>query len=65
MKKEQKQIIGILALAAGIAAGAYFLMKGFSRSKTGKPSKKAPQLPLENPGDQSEFITSSSPSELG
>lgn len=65
MKKEYKQILGITALAAGIAAGAWFLVKQFRKSKEGKPPKKAPQLNLENPGDQSEFATSPSPSEMG
>ena len=38
------------------------------RKKAGsaeKPPKKAPQVPIQNPGEQSEFTTMASESELG
>jgi LPXTG-motif cell wall-anchored protein len=46
------------------AAAAFFFWKRKQDDKA-KPPKKAPQLKVENPGDQSEFTTAPSDSELG
>jgi hypothetical protein len=63
MKKKQIWWIGIGA-AVTAAAAAFFFIKKASTS-TERPPKKAPQLNVENPGDQSEFTTAPSDSELG
>lgn len=55
--------MAIGAIAA--TAAALFFIKKRSEEATEKPPKKAPQLDIENPGDQSEFISSPSDSELG
>jgi LPXTG-motif cell wall-anchored protein len=63
MKKNNLLLMGIGALVA--VAAAIFLVR---RNRTGnedKPPKKAPQLDIENPGDQSEFTTAASASEMG
>lgn len=63
MKKNQQLLIGLgAALVAAAAALYFFNRKGSGREK---PPKKAPQLPIENPGDQSEFTTAASESEMG
>jgi hypothetical protein len=62
MKKKNLLWIGIgVALAA--AATIFFINK--KNGQSGKPPKKAPQLDIENPGEQSEFATSPSDSEIG
>jgi hypothetical protein len=65
MKKKHKRMLAIGAAFAFAAAGTYLLLNKGKKSKEDKPPKKAPQLPIENPGDQSEFITATSPSEMG
>jgi hypothetical protein len=45
-----------LALAAGIAT-TLFLMRRMQAKNGEQPPKKAPQVPLHNPGEQSEFTT--------
>jgi LPXTG-motif cell wall-anchored protein len=63
MKKKNIIIAGIGA-ALATAATIFFLKK----KKTGqenKPLKKAPQLSIENPGEQSDFTTAASESEIG
>ena len=66
MKKKNLLLIGI---AIGIVALATIATIFFIRRKKIKegeiPPKKAPQLSIENPGEQSEFITSASESEIG
>ena len=52
--------IGIGALAA--AAVFFFLDK---KEDDEKPPKNAPQVSVNNPGEQSEFTTSASESEVG
>ena len=63
MKKKNILWVGI-GVALATAATIFFI----SKKKSGrgeKPPKKAPQLDIENPGEQSEFATSPSDSELG
>lgn len=66
MTSKNKWLLGIGgALAAAAAATSiYFFNK---KRKEGKetPPKKAPQLHLENPGEQSEFTSAASESEVG
>ena len=62
---KQKNII-IAGIGAAIAAAAaIFLLKRNKNSQEEKPPKGAPQIKVENPGDQSEFSTSPSDSDLG
>ena len=61
MNKKQWLLAGI---AAAIGSAVYFVVKKKNQSP-GKPSKKAPQLNLNNPGEQSEFTTSASQSDIG
>jgi LPXTG-motif cell wall-anchored protein len=55
----------LIGIGTAITAAAAFFL--WNRKKDGrvKPPKKAPQLKVENPGDQSEFTTAPSDSELG
>lgn len=62
MKKKDMLLLGIAAGLATAAAIFFFLKKN---DETEKPPKKAPQVPVDNPGDQSEFTTSASESEIG
>ena len=63
MKKKDMLFIGIGIGAALATAAAVFF---FLNKKDGeKPPKNAPQVPVNNPGDQSEFTTSASESEIG
>ena len=54
MKKKNIVIAGIAGLAA-VAATAFFVIKKRARDKHETPPADAPQLDIENPGDQSEF----------
>ena len=63
MKKKNIAMIVTGALVAA-AATVYFIKKK-NRNAEGKPPKNAPQLNIENPGDQSEFTTAASASEMG
>ena len=60
MKKKNMLLIGIGAAMA--AAFFFFKTKG---DKEERPPKKAPQLDIQNPGEQSEFTTAASESEIG
>jgi hypothetical protein len=62
MKKKDVLLLGIAAGLATAAAIFFFLKK---EDEAEKPPKKAPQVPVDNPGDQSEFTTSASESEIG
>jgi hypothetical protein len=64
MKNKNIILISIGAGLAVAAAALFFWKRDFS-GKQEKPSKKAPQLNIENPGDQSEFTTSASETEVG
>ncbi len=63
MKKKNILWIGLGAALA--TAAAIFFIKKKNEDRGDKPPKKAPQLDIKNPGEQSEFITSASESELG
>ena len=63
MKKKNIVLAGLGAVLA--VAAAIFFIKKKNENKEEKPPKKAPQLDIENPGDQSEFATSPSDSEIG
>jgi LPXTG-motif cell wall-anchored protein len=63
MKKKNMIIAGIGAIIA--AAASVFFLKKRKNNGEQKPPKKAPQLDLENPGDQSNFPKSASESDLG
>jgi LPXTG-motif cell wall-anchored protein len=62
MKKKNIFLVGTGAVLA-TAATFFFLRKRNHREE--KPSKKAPQLNVQNPGEQSEFTTAASDSEIG
>ena len=62
MKKKDMLLVGI-GLGAAVAAAAIFFF--WKREKDEKSPKNAPQVPIENPGEQSEFTTSASESEVG
>ncbi len=62
MKKKHVLLIGIGAALA--AAASYFLLRR-RNAGTEKPPKNAPQVKVNNPGDQSEFPKAASDSELG
>ena len=62
---KQKNII-LLGLGAVLATAAtIFFLKRNKNKVSEKPPKGAPQVKVENPGDQSEFASSPSASELG
>lgn len=50
----------MMAIGAGVmaAAAAWVVMTRNQRTSEEKPPRRAPQLPIHNPGEQSEFITS-------
>jgi hypothetical protein len=63
MKKKNKIITGI-SVALTMAAIVFVFLK--RKKDAGEvPPKKAPQLRIDNPGEQSEFTTSASESEIG
>ena len=63
MKKKNLLWVGIGAALA--TAAALFLVNRNKKEENKKPPKNAPQVPVENPGDQSDFPQSASESELG
>jgi hypothetical protein len=63
MKRKDVLLMGIAAGLATAAAVFFFWKKNQKAEE--KPPRKAPQVPLGNPGDQSEFTTSASESEIG
>ena len=62
MKKNNKILIGI---GAALATVAIIFFQKKKKELDNLPPKKAPQLPIDNPGEQSEFTTSASESEIG
>lgn len=65
MKKKNLLLVGIAIGIVLATIAAIFLIRRKKVEKGEIPPIKAPQLSLENPGDQSEFITSASESEIG
>ncbi len=63
MKKKNILLIGLGA--ALTTAAAIFIIRKRKSNDNEQPPKNAPQLDLENPGDQSDFPKSASESELG
>lgn len=57
MAKKTLLVAGIAGLL-GAAAGLLIAKKKRKNQPEATPPKAAPQLPIENPGDQSEFPTS-------
>jgi len=62
MKKNNKILVGI---GIALATVAIFFFQKKKKDQDKLPPKKAPQLPIYNPGEQSEFTTSASESEIG
>ena len=62
MKKNNKILVGI---GVALATVAIFFFHKKKKGQDKLPPKKAPQLPIYNPGEQSEFTTSASESEIG
>lgn len=62
MKQKHWILAGIGVAAAAITA---YLLINKKKDRREKPPKGAPQIRVENPGDQSEFPNSASESELG
>jgi gas vesicle protein len=65
MKKKEMLLLGIGIGAALAAAAAILLWWKKEQENDEKPPKNAPQVPIVNPGEQSEFTTSASESEVG
>jgi hypothetical protein len=65
MKKKDMLLLGIGIGAALTATAAIFLWWKKDQEREDKPPKNAPQVPVDNPGEQSEFTTSASESEVG
>jgi hypothetical protein len=61
MKKKEMLLLG-LAIGAAAATAILIFLK---RKNEDKPPRNAPQVPVNNPGEQSEFTTSASESEVG
>jgi LPXTG-motif cell wall-anchored protein len=55
----------LIALGAVLVTAGGIFLANRKNNKDEKPPKKAPQVPITNPGDQSEFTTAASESELG
>lgn len=54
MKKKDLLLVGIVSLVA-IAAIIYMIVKKQNQHKKETPAANAPQLDIQNPGDQSDF----------
>jgi hypothetical protein len=65
MKKKEMLLLGVGIGASITATAAIFLWWKKDNGNEEKPPKNAPQVPIDNPGDQSEFTTSASESEIG
>lgn len=63
MKKKNIVLVSVGAIAA--AAAAWFFIKKRNEGNGDKPPKRAPQLDIKNPGEQSEFLSTASESEVG
>jgi gas vesicle protein len=65
MKKKEMLMLGIGIGAVVATAAAIIVFCKRDKSGEEKPPKNAPQVPVDNPGDQSEFTTSASESVVG
>ena len=54
MKKKNIIVAGIASLVV-VATTALLVVRRRAKQKGANPAKKAPQLPINNPGDQSDF----------
>ena len=54
MKKKNVLIAGIASLVV-VATTALLIVRRRTNEKGANPTKRAPQLPINNPGDQSDF----------
>jgi hypothetical protein len=54
MKKKNVIIAGIASLVV-VATTAFLLVRKRTKQKDSLPPKNAPQVPINNPGDQSDF----------
>lgn len=63
MKKKNFLLVGIGAALA--TAATFFFIRKKKNNANENPPKKAPQLKIENPGEQSEFITTATEPEQG
>ena len=54
MKKKNVLIAGIASLVL-LATTAYLIVRRRAGQQDAKPPKNAPQVPINNPGDQSDF----------
>ncbi len=63
MKKKSMIWVSLVTLVSAVAA--IFLLRDKKDVLNSNPSRRAPQVPISNPGEQSEFITAPSESELG
>jgi hypothetical protein len=61
----KKNMIWIGIGAALATAAAIFFLKAKKEGRSERPPKNAPQLKIDNPGEQSDFITAANESELG
>jgi hypothetical protein len=62
MKTKQWILLGgVMTIGAALS----WWLLGKRSGDTEKPPKNAPQIPIDNPGDQSEFHTSPGESEIG
>jgi hypothetical protein len=61
-----KKTMIVMGIGAAVAAGTaiYWVVKN-RKGQTEKPPRKAPQLKVNNPGEQSEFVTMASESQIG
>jgi hypothetical protein len=55
----------LIAIGALVATATTLLVWKAMKTDDEKPPKKAPQVPIDNPGEQSEFTTAASESDLG
>jgi hypothetical protein len=61
----RKQLAFLFGGTAVLAATIVLLIRQRQASASEQPPKGAPQLDLQNPGDQSEFLTTATESEVG
>lgn len=62
----KKKNLLLLSIGTALASAAtYFFVRKNKHNAGENPSKKAPQLNIDNPGEQSEFITTATEPEQG